>query len=67
MGHPGLYNKNQIRDKTIDKVDNLSKDVEISRMEGNRTEHAEEKDFGNISYMLSMVAESGEYQYGAND
>ena len=34
------------------------KDIEI--------EEIIEKDFGNISYMLSMVAESGEYQYGAD-
>lgn len=53
-------------DAAMDKVDNLSKDVEISRMEEHRAEQKEEKGFGNVSYMPSMVAESGEYQYGGD-
>ena len=53
-------------DAAIDKVDNLSKDVEISRMEEHRSEQVPEKEFGNISYMPSMVAEPGEYQYGGD-
>lgn len=53
-------------DAAIDKVDILSKDIEISRMEKHRTELHTEKDVGNISYMPSMVAEPGEYQYGGD-
>lgn len=53
-------------DAAIDKVDNLAKDIEISRMEEHRLEQAEEKELGNISYMPSMVAEPGKYRYGGD-
>lgn len=35
-------------------------------MEEHRAEQKEEKGFGNVSYMQSMVTEPGEYQYGGD-
>ena len=54
-------------DAAIDKVDNLSKDVELSRMEQEQKINAGvEKEVEGLSMMPSMVAETREYQYGGD-
>ena len=54
-------------DVAIDKVDYLSKDVEIARMEQEKKDMLEiEKESENITFFPIMVSEPGEYQYGGD-